>query len=128
MRSPQHLVAFLAAVSKHKVIDACRHYLGAQKYNVRRETSLAELAAEDNDRRERRLGSRGLEAPDPTPSRIASVRERWNHVVAQSSKRDRNIIALRIEGKTYHAISANLGVSKATVQRVLARLIGEMLE
>jgi DNA-binding CsgD family transcriptional regulator len=60
---------------------------------------------------------------DPTPSQYASLRERWNKVMAQASERDRQILRLRLEGDTLDMIGNKLQIHKMTVRRAIYRLI-----
>ena len=132
MQSPGQLIGFLAAVAKNKVIDSCRHYLGTQAYNVRRETSMT---AVENEEKSARLSQQGSSAAkqaftsrDPTPSQIVSVRERWHSVLDSCSARDKKIVSLRMKGLTYKDISEKLELGNATVRRVLGSLIGQLSE
>jgi len=119
----QQLVGLLAAAARHKVIDAYRHYTATAAYNVRSEESID--TREPSSRRGGASG-RGLLGRDPSPSQMASLREQWRLTVERSSLRDRQILALRMKGQTYGQISQTLGVSVATVRRVLDRLIDEL--
>ena len=109
---PQQLVGLLAKMARNKVIDEMRRRFQTQKYAVRREQPLADLADAPAQ----------LKSRDPTPSQFAMARERWVRLLQDQSDRDRQIIRLKLMGKTHRSIAQQLGVNEKTVKRVLDRL------
>src|SRR5438067_2760232 len=71
-RSPAELVAFLTSLARNKVVDAVRHRLQGQKYNVNREQALEDLFEDDRT---------ALVAQQPTPSEVAMGREEWERLL-----------------------------------------------
>lgn len=127
LKTPEQLIAFLARAARNKVIDATRRYLGTQKYDVKRERNLDDVAFGRRKRPERTL-SGALFARDPTPSEFASLRERWNQVLKRASERDRQILRHRLAGDTFQIISVKLKINQATARRAIQRLIDQLSE
>jgi RNA polymerase sigma factor (sigma-70 family) len=109
---PRQLVGLLATMARNKVIDEMRRRFQTQKYAVRREQPLAELPDAPVH-----LASR-----DPTPSQFAIARERWVRLLQAQPERHRQVVRLKLMGRTHRSIAGQLGVSEKTVQRVLDRL------
>ena len=109
---PQQLVGLLAKMARNKVIDEMRKRFQTQKYAIRREQPLSDLAD----------APRHLRSRDPTPSQFAIARERWVQLLHAQSDRDRQIIRFKLMGKTHRSIAQQVGVSEKTVKRVLDRL------
>jgi len=127
LETPEQLIAFLAKAARNKVIDATRRYLKTQKYDMTREQSLADVMTRQQGS-PKEIPSDSLCTQDPTPSEYASLRERWNKILADASARDRQILQLRLEGKTFHAISEKLQINQATARRAIYRLIEQLSE
>lgn len=123
MKSPQELIAFLCRSAKNLTLDARRRYLETQKYNMDRERSLEPFTSDDERPEEPTIENRALFSRDPSPSQHASVRERWNRILEQSSDRDRRILQLRLEGLTFEDISGQLQINQGTARRAIERLI-----
>jgi RNA polymerase sigma factor (sigma-70 family) len=104
---PLKLVAYMAEMAVHKVIDEHRrqHTL---RHDVRKERPL--------DRHDQ-VGE--LLAREPTPSQFVMVRERWERMLAGQTARNRRIIQMRYEGHTQVEIAQSIGVTERTVRRVL---------
>ena len=121
LQSSQQLVAFLAKATRNKVIDKTRHYR-TQKHDIAREESLANyLKVAQPDAIPRSLHSR-----DPSPSTAASLKERWQLVLSHLSERDRTILQLRLQGRTFGAISTELRIDEATARRTIKNLIAQL--
>jgi RNA polymerase sigma factor (sigma-70 family) len=116
----------LAQAAKNKVIDKTRQFK-TQKYNVDREENLDDYVGR-KEGRESGSRVRALHSREPTPSTAASLRERWNQLLANSSERDRQILRLRIKGWTFEAISASLQIDRETARRTIQRLIQRISE
>jgi RNA polymerase sigma factor (sigma-70 family) len=122
MKTPQQLIGLLVAAARYKVVDAYLHF-GTQARDVRREQPLSAVRQGDS---RATVAERGLTVRDPSPSQTASLRERWSILISQCSARDRQIVVLRIKGNTYQEISNRLGISSATVRRVVDRIIRQL--
>ena len=125
LKTPEQLIGFLAAAARHKVIDATRRYLKSQKYDVAREQSLVEISAGSGDSSKGTLPS-ALCTRDPTPSQFASLREQWGQILRAASERDREILRLRLQGRTFETIAAQLEINQATARRAIQRLIEQL--
>jgi RNA polymerase sigma factor (sigma-70 family) len=125
LETPEQLIALLAATARHKVIDAYRHYTLTQAYNVRTEQALEPAQPLSSGFRTTDRES-GIASRDPTPSQTAMLREQWRLTIENCSPRDKEILAMRMRGETYDAISEKLGMSVATVRRVLDRVISDL--
>lgn len=125
-RSPEHFVGYLAATARHKVIDTYRHLL-SKKCDVRAEVAMTEL---DDRHGKHLLPTRGWDqlpkSKEPTPSQVAIVREAWDRIVVNCSKRDQQIVSLRIGGLSYDEIAGRLSIGEKTVRRVLIRILDRL--
>ena len=110
---PQQLVGLLAAMARNKVIDEVRRRLQTQKFSVRRERSIADIQKTLPD---------SLASRDPTPSQFAIARERWVRMLRRQPERHRQVIRMRLMGRTTGSIAKTLGISERTVQRVMDRI------
>jgi RNA polymerase sigma factor (sigma-70 family) len=129
LKTPDQLIAYLCRAAKNRVIDARRRFLETEKYDMDREESL-EPYTRDESRRPAEIptGNRAYFSRDLSPSQFASVRERWNHILKQSSERDRIILKMRLQGCSYDAISEHLQINLTTVRRAIERLIARFSE
>jgi RNA polymerase sigma factor (sigma-70 family) len=119
LKTPQQLIGYLVNATRNKVCDKARQ-LHTQKHDVRREQSLHQTTARRSPRAEY---NNKLFARDPTPSAIATVRDQWNYVLANTSKRDREILRLRREGQSFEAIGTILDINEQTARRAMHRLL-----
>jgi DNA-directed RNA polymerase specialized sigma24 family protein len=112
--SPQKLIAFLAKVAQHKVIEAVRQRLRADKYNVNRELPLEECVE----------GEEGiLAAQQPTPSEIVMDREAWDRLLEGQPPVFRRIFVLLREGRSPAAIAREMRISLKTVRLVIGKVL-----
>ena len=118
LEKPEQLVALLAAMARHKIIDEHRRRLEYQKHNVTRERSLDAVGS---------VVASEVTSREQTPSQIAIARERWNSLLQSQPAHYRRIVQLRLTGETYKAIAKELQISQRTVQRVLERLFREQI-
>jgi RNA polymerase sigma factor (sigma-70 family) len=121
METPEALIAFLARAAKNKVVTQIRlHH--ALKRDVSREiaTMSDDGSNPDSDVRASLLYSR-----DPTPSKVVAVRERWDQLIANASDRDRRIIRMRIERRSFEDISGEVQVSQMTARRAIERFVDQ---
>lgn len=61
-------------------------------------------------------------SPEPTPFEVALLAETVDHLLARLDERDRAIAELSLQGAKPPDISARVGCTERTVQRVMARL------
>jgi RNA polymerase sigma factor (sigma-70 family) len=121
-KTPEHLIAFLARATKNKVIDKARHYGGPHR-DVSREVKLPAFDNPGcNDNADRLFSS------DPTPSTIASIRERWINVVSSCSEQEQAILAMRRNGQSYDGIGLALSISRHKARRVIDHLVEQFVE
>lgn len=126
LKTPEQLIAYLARATKNKVIDKTRHFK-TQKNSIDREESLEDHMP-GTGAPKLRPRAKALFSRDPTPSTSASVRERWNQILSNSSDRDRRILQLRLKGCTFDVISVQLQINEATARRAIQRLIEQFSE
>jgi RNA polymerase sigma-70 factor (ECF subfamily) len=93
----------------------CAEYFHAGRRDIRREASprTPDYAAD--------LNSSAL-ARDPTPSHAARLAETVEQVMRELGSRERDIVALSLQGLDTVQISAEVGRTERTVQRVLKRV------
>jgi len=119
-KTREQLIAYLVRATKNKVAEKAVK-LRRQKYDIDREEPLdAPATAPKNSRisSEREPHSR-----DPTPSTDASVRERWQLLMSKASERDRQILQLVIQRRTFFEISEILSIHEQTARRAVEKLV-----
>ena len=112
-RSPEQIVAYLAAAARFKVVDETRRRLGTKKHDVMREESWSESKIEEQEN----------VCVGPTPDDVAIAREAWNRLVGSETTRHREIVRLRIAGNTYGEIAQKLDIHERTARKVVDRLL-----
>jgi RNA polymerase sigma factor (sigma-70 family) len=115
-KGPGELVAYLAALAHHKVVDEVRRRLEAEKYDVKREQSLEDSRWDLRDE---------LRAPQATPSQVAVAEELWKRMLQGKPEHYRRILQLRREGNTYPQIADQVGVNEKTARRIIQSLFPE---
>lgn len=113
-----HLWFLLTALTVRKC-GRRADYFHAARRDVQREVPLPTLVApsgEDWD----------ALAPDPTPSEAARLAETVEQVMRHLEGRERDMLALSLQGYTTEEISGRVGRSERTVQRVLKRVRGHL--
>lgn len=115
---PEELAAFLAKMASNKVGLEVRRRMFTEKYNVNREFSLEQSAAEEVTASDRQ----------PVPIDVAIAREQWERIVAGHPPGHRKIIQLRLQGLTNQEIADRLHVAQSTVRRFLKKLLRERVE
>jgi RNA polymerase sigma factor (sigma-70 family) len=111
--SPEALIAYLARVAQHKVIDASRRRLGTQKHDRAREHSLEGSAA---------WGAAAAGARQPTPSQEAVAHDLWERLLVGLPPEHQQIVMLLREGRSHAEIARELRVDRKTVYNVVRRL------
>jgi RNA polymerase sigma factor (sigma-70 family) len=114
-QKPEQLIAFLARASRNKVIDKVHHF-NTQKHNISRERGI-------EDCRDR--PDKGLYSTDPSPSQIASFRERMQMLLASCSDEERQVFTMRYFGRSYEEIGLQLSISRDHARRVIGELVAQ---
>jgi RNA polymerase sigma-70 factor (ECF subfamily) len=109
---PEALVAFLANMAYHKVVDAFRQQVQAQKRAASREQSLESS----------RVRSAALRSRLPTPSQEAIAHERWHRLLDGQPTHYQDILLMLRQGNTHKEIAQKLGLNEKTVRRLLGKL------
>lgn len=110
--TPEALVSYLVGMAFHKVSDEGRQ-LQAQKRDMQREERI--------DLHSPLTGPHPA-SRDPTPSAVAVYHEQYDRLVEQQPPRIRRIVELRLSGKTFEEIAAELDIDESTARRVIKRL------
>ena len=110
---PRQFVGLLAAMARNKVVDEMRRRLLTQKYAVHRERSLG--AGEDE--------AEELPSKAPTPSQFAIARERWLSMLRAQPERERQVIRLKLMGRSFASIAKRMEMNERTVRRIIDRLM-----
>jgi RNA polymerase sigma factor (sigma-70 family) len=111
--TPEELIAFLAAVAQHKVVDAFRQRMQRQKYNLNREHSLDGSAAFHVEK---------LTGDDPTASQLAVANEAYDNLTTGQPDRYRRIVDLLRQGHTHQEIADTVGLNEKTIRRLVDKL------
>jgi RNA polymerase sigma factor (sigma-70 family) len=125
LKTPQQLIAYLAKATKHKVIDAARHYR-TQKHDITREQSLDKGEPADAHGGNQHNARNRLFSRETSPSTAASLRERFNSVLTNATERDRKILHLRLRGCTFATISLKLKIDERTARRAICALVDQL--
>jgi RNA polymerase sigma-70 factor (ECF subfamily) len=111
--TPEELIAFLASVARHKVVDAFRQRMQRRKYNITREHSLDGSAAFQVEK---------LIGPDPTASQVAVAKEAYDKMTNGQPDRYRRIVELLRQGHSHEEIADTLGLNEKTIRRLVEQL------
>jgi RNA polymerase sigma factor (sigma-70 family) len=115
--TPPALIAYLATVARNKVIDESRRLLSTQKHNERRVQHVAwDSTLAPTDTR------------NPSPSAVVMAEEVVSKLLQTTSGRHRQILQLRLDGRSSQEIASILGLHERTVRRAieqLAELVGK---
>jgi RNA polymerase sigma factor (sigma-70 family) len=118
-RTPDDFTAYLAEATRKKIAEKKRTLL-AQKRNINREVPFASADAEKS----REDGNdQAYYSKDPSPSTVASFRERWQSTLKGASERDRQIVELRLNRHTFDEISSILSIHEQTARRAVERIL-----
>jgi RNA polymerase sigma factor (sigma-70 family) len=116
LKSPQQLIAFLMKTAKNKVTTQTRRY-----FSLKRDVSKE--VRTDQDAVPTRYSVHSIFSREPSPSQLIATRERWEQLVSNSTERDRRILRMRLDRRSYDEISAEVQVSHMTARRVIERLV-----
>lgn len=108
---PEELLAFLAAVAKHKVLSETRKRRTA-KYDVGREKQISSHEESDGN----------LHKRVETPSALAMANERLEALLAGQSVTVRSVVELRLHGCSYVEIAQALQIHERTARKAIGRL------
>lgn len=109
---PEALVAFLANMAYHKVVDAFRRRVQTRKRDANRERSLESKS----------VGGSRLAGRQPTPSQLVIAEEHWQRMLEGQPEHYREILTLLRQGHSHVEIARRLGVNEKTVRRLLQRV------
>jgi RNA polymerase sigma-70 factor (ECF subfamily) len=112
IETESQLVAFLAQIAFHKVIDARRANTQTQRRDVQREISLDQSDSSVN------LAPANL----ATPSAYLIADEELQKIQAEIPQKLQWMLECRLRGMTFEAIAEQAGVHERTVRRVFDRL------
>lgn len=112
-RGPEDLMSYLAAMAKHKVIDAWRRKATAETCDV---DSPQEPGQEEQ-------GSSAQRVDNSTPSKIAIARERWQKMMDDPSDHRRRVVQLRLQGASYAEIARSLGIGETTARELIEKMV-----
>ena len=112
-KEPAQLVGYLVAMARNKVISEMRRCETDKGGDIRRTQSLAVLETGGNE----------PSANDASPSNVVDAREQLQRLLSRASQRDRRIIELRMTGKTFAEVAAELAIDERTARRAISRLI-----
>lgn len=118
MRNPNELIMFLAKMAQNKVAEETRRRLKLQRYNVNRERPLMDSDLTD---------PQSIRRYD-TPSHHLIAKERLQQITNGSSRRDRRIVSMRLNGATYKEIALELGLHERTVRHIVGTMEQATLE
>ena len=107
--SPAEIVAFLVTMARNKVGMEVRRRLLTRKYDVNREYPL----------------DKPIAGHQPAPIDVAIAREQWDRMLLNQPKQYRQMIRLRLQGRTYEDVAHSLQVSERTVRRFIKKLLCE---
>lgn len=125
LKTAEELIAFLAQAAKNKVVAKAR-FVHAQKRNIALETRLPEETQPFQNQRP--VSDPPLCSREPTPSTLASVRERWHRAIANASERDQQIVKLLLKRHTFEQIGSLLSIHEQTARRAVEKLVDTFAE
>jgi RNA polymerase sigma factor (sigma-70 family) len=125
LKTREQLIAYLVRASRNKVAEKAVK-LRTQKRDIDREEPLGLAGSPIGNRRV----SQGNEpcSREPTPSTHASLRERWRKAISTASERDRRIVELVLQRRTYDEIGQILAIHEQTARRAVEKLVQELAD
>lgn len=109
--SPDDLIAYLLAMTHHKVADAYR------QQGQKQESEMLPLRP-----LEVVLGNQSLAEPaarTPTPSQVFIAEEQWDRISRDLPQGSRQILKMLRAGHSHEEIAQHLGINRRTVRRLL---------
>jgi RNA polymerase sigma factor (sigma-70 family) len=104
---PGHLQAFLIRLTRHRLIDLCRKHSQAVKHEER----LADHPS-----------AQEIESSGPRPSELARRNELWDQILALCPAEHRELLRLKLLGRSHVEIATLTGLHPNSVRRILAGL------
>jgi DNA-directed RNA polymerase specialized sigma24 family protein len=118
-KTADDFIAYLAEATRRKVSEKKRALL-TKKRNINREVPFV---SSDDERENGAWNDEAMHSKEPTPSTVASLRERWQSALNGASERDRQIVELRLNRHTFDEISSLLSIHEQTARRAIERLL-----
>jgi RNA polymerase sigma-70 factor (ECF subfamily) len=115
IQQSEELIALLAGIARHKVLNEVRRRLQSLKYNIGRERPMGFREEEDGE----------LHLRNPTPSAVAIAKERWDLMIAKENPMVQSVVTLRLQGVTFVEIANRLQIHERTARKVIERLTGD---
>jgi RNA polymerase sigma factor (sigma-70 family) len=112
VRSPKQFSAWLAAISRNKVIDEVRRRVHSQSKSTTKEVQVDHVPDDAS-----------LKSANPTPSAVAIARERWEQLVRKQPAHVKRILEMRLMGSTYQEIADTLQLHERSVRKVIERML-----
>jgi len=112
LRSPHQFSAWLAAITRNKVIDEVRRRVHSQSKSTTKEVRVDHMPEEMS-----------LTSADPSPSAVAIARERWEQLVSKQPAHVKRILEMRLMGATYQEIADSLDLHERSVRKVIERML-----
>jgi RNA polymerase sigma-70 factor (ECF subfamily) len=109
-RTPQELVAFLARLAQHRLIEEFRKRHWTTEYNQSGVETLKEECSEEPPSRH------------PTPSQFAIADEQWRLLLHNIPPGIRHALEMLRDGHSHREIAERLGIHPKKIQRLLNRL------
>lgn len=108
---PAALIAYLAAVARNKVIDESKHRMATKKHDLTRVQHVAwDSSLAPADRR------------TPSPSEVAIAEDVLFRLVGGTAGVHRQILQLRLAGRSSQEIAEITGLHERAVRRAIAKL------
>jgi RNA polymerase sigma factor (sigma-70 family) len=111
---PEHLIAYLTRMARHKVADATKE-MQSVKRDLGREQRLETDSNQHTDE--------NLFAKDATPSEAAIGRELWEQMLEMQPAAYRVVLTMLRDGRSQGEVAERLQLSRRTIQRILTRAL-----
>lgn len=132
IRAPEQLVALLTTAAQARVVEEHRKYTVYAVRSIRREEGSFDETSDSNGGDTGVAGDGRFGGREQTPSQVAISREsraKWDRILESLSRRDRQVVALRVQGRTYDEIAQQVDdVSPRTARRVVKATIDKLIE
>jgi RNA polymerase sigma factor (sigma-70 family) len=124
MKTPEALIAFLARAAKNKVVSQARRHQALKRDVTREIAATADFKLSTPGE----SNASALYSREPSPSKVIAVREQWDQIISSASDRDRRIIHMRMERRSFEDISSEVNVSQMTARRAIERLVSQLCQ
>jgi RNA polymerase sigma factor (sigma-70 family) len=109
MHDPKELIMYLAGMARNKVLEETRRRMHFERYNVGKEQPLS-----SSD-----VTSASSVSRHDTPSQHLIAKERLQKMMMTTSRRDKRIVQMRLNGSNNAAIARAMGMNERTVRQIL---------